>query len=82
MATWLEIGNQWFNLEHVVRVEFSGEEKPNLASKVASVPFQATIITVKPGGSDRTLLQGDDARKIKAILKAQPSLGGENGQTA
>lgn len=66
---WLQIGSQWFNMDHVVRVEFAGVEFPNLASKVAVAPFQATVISVKPGGSDRTLLQGDDARTLKAYLQ-------------
>lgn len=69
---WLELGvdkpgvinaepktNIWINMDQVVRVEFSKE----------SNILTATVITVKPGGSDRSLYKGDDAEIIQNYLK-------------
>jgi hypothetical protein len=60
---WLELGNVWVNTSHLVRVEFC-ENDQNSGGK-----FAATLTTVKPGGSDRTFVYDDDARKLKKVLE-------------
>lgn len=57
---WLELSVGWINTEHLVRVEFATEESK----------LKATLITVKPGGSDRTFVYEDDARKLQAMLES------------
>ena len=56
---WLELRDAWINTEHLVRVDFTTDEGR----------FKATLITVKPGGSDRSFLYDDDASKLKAVLE-------------
>ena len=67
---WIELGIErtvntqpsqnriWINTDHVVRVEFIQEGNINVA----------TVTTTKPGGSDRTILRGDDAERLKLAL--------------
>ena len=69
---WLELGKErpggvpqnnpriWINTEHIVRVEFL-QEGPVLT---------ATVISTKPGGSDRTIFKGDDAERIRLALNS------------
>ena len=72
MSAWLELGiekpgitpvdpktNIWINMDQVVRVEFTKE----------SNVLVATVITVKPGGSDRSIYKGEDAEIIRDYLK-------------
>lgn len=67
---WIELGiprpgtvqnpvqRTWVNLDHVARVEFLQE----------GGKLTATVITTKPGGSDRSIFQGDDAERLKLAL--------------
>lgn len=48
----------WVNTDHIVRAEFLSE-----GSKLT-----ATVITTKPGGSDRTIFNGDDAERLRLAL--------------
>jgi hypothetical protein len=48
---WIKLTNFWINLDTIVRVEFLDS-----AGKKT-----ATLISVKPGGSDKTVLAHDDA---------------------
>lgn len=63
---WLELSEAWINTEHLVRVEFGAEETTNR--------FKATLITVKPGGCDRTFVYDDDARKLQSVLESTRDL--------
>lgn len=53
----------WINFEHVVRVEFLQE----------SNILVATVITTKPGGSDRSVYKGEDAEVIRDFFKKNMS---------
>lgn len=57
---WLELSNAWINTDHLVRVEFVTEESQ----------LKATLTTIKPGGSDRTFVYDDDARKLQTMLES------------
>jgi hypothetical protein len=72
---WIELGivrpgstsqekppNIWINTDHIVRVEFVQD---------SNKPLTATVITTKPGGSDRSVFTGDDAERIKLSLQEQ-----------
>jgi hypothetical protein len=82
---WLELGRErpgstsqnnnariWYNTDHIVRVEFIPE----------GTNLTATVISTKPGGSDRTIFKGDDAQRILQALqheeKWKPKLDYEN----
>jgi len=68
---WIELGKErpngfvinknrtWINTDTIVRVEFLEENNV----------LTATVVTTKPGGSDRTLYRGDDASRIKIALE-------------
>ena len=56
---WLELGNIWLNTDHLVRVEFV----------TTNNALTATLITTKPGGSDRTFMTGEDAQKLKTFFE-------------
>jgi hypothetical protein len=70
---WLELGKErpggvpqnnpriWVNTDHIVRVEFIGE----------GAVLAATVISTKPGGSDRTIFKGDDATRLLMALKEE-----------
>jgi len=70
---WLELGKErpggvpqnnpriWVNTDHIVRVEFT-QEGPMLT---------ATVISTKPGGSDRTIFKGDDAERLRLALNVE-----------
>lgn len=51
----------WVNTEHIVRAEFLAEGD-NLT---------VTVVSTKPGGSDRTVFQGDDAKRLKLALELE-----------
>jgi hypothetical protein len=59
---WLEIGNSWHNLDQIVRVDFVVPSQPHQQ-------LTATMFSVKPGGSDRHILVGDEAKKLKETLE-------------
>ena len=48
-------------MDNVVRVEFT-EDKSNKF---------ATIISIKPGGSDKTVVGADDAKILEEFLKSK-----------
>lgn len=52
----------FINLDHIVRAEFTYDPKNNPT---------VTIVTVKPGGSDRTIYHGDDALRILQALETR-----------
>lgn len=57
---WLETGDDikvWYNIDHIVRVEFSPGQKT------------AVVYSVKPGGSDKSIISGDDVDKFLECLK-------------
>ena len=70
---WLELGKErpgsvpqnnprtWVNTDHIVRVEFI----------VEGAALAATVISTKPGGSDRTIFKGDDATRLLMALKEE-----------
>ncbi len=49
----------WFNINHIVRVDVVYEK-----NKVV-----ATVTSVKPGGSDRSIYENDDALRILEAIK-------------
>lgn len=51
----------WVNTDHIVRAEFL-MEGDNLT---------VTVVSTKPGGSDRTVFSGDDAKRIKLTLERE-----------
>ena len=53
----------WVNTDHIVRAEFLTE-----GSKLT-----ATVITTKPGGSDRSIFNGDDAERLRLALDLERS---------
>lgn len=67
---WIELGiekpgpfpakkeRMWFNTDHIVRVEFTEENNV----------LVATVTSVKPGGSDRTILRAEDAERMRVAL--------------
>lgn len=63
---WLELSNNnWLNLDHLVTVNFVHENDPDTGRR----KFKATLITVKPGGSDRSFIFDADAEKLKTALE-------------
>lgn len=52
-----DIQNVWINTDHIVRVEFTQDT--------------ATVISTKPGGSDRSIYKGDDAQRIRLALNKE-----------
>lgn len=58
---WLETGDDeikvWYNIDHIVRVECRVQERT------------AVVYSVKPGGSDRSVVSGDDMDKLLECLK-------------
>lgn len=52
----------FINLDHIVTAEFSYDSK--------NIPT-ATIVTVKPGGSDRRIYNGDDALRILQAIETK-----------
>jgi len=72
---WLELGKErpggvpqnnpriWVNTDHIVRVEFIQE----------GAVLTATVISTKPGGSDRTIFKGDDAERLRLALNMERS---------
>jgi len=75
---WLELGKErpggvpqnnpriWVNTDHIVRVEFIQE----------GAVLTATVISTKPGGSDRTIFKGDDAERLRLTLNMERSRPG------
>jgi hypothetical protein len=59
MFMWLKLSTQWVNMANLVRVEIV-EDGP---TKVV------TLVSVKPGGSDRTIVQGSDVAIIEEWLQ-------------
>ena len=67
---WLELGKErpggvpqnnpriWINMDHIVRVEFT-QEGPSLV---------ASVISTKPGGSDKSVFRGDDAERLRLVM--------------
>jgi len=67
---WLELGKErpggvpqnnpriWINMDHIVRVEFT-QEGPVLT---------ASVISTKPGGSDKSVFRGDDAERLRLVM--------------
>ena len=64
---WIELGiprpgavhpeiKTWINTDHIVRIEFMQNG-------------DASVITTKPGGSDKTMFRGDDAQRIKLTME-------------
>lgn len=51
----------WINTDHIARVEFL-EENGRIS---------ATVTTTKPGGSDRSMYQGEDAEKLREALRIE-----------
>lgn len=54
----------FINTDHIVRVEFSIENNVDVA----------TVITVKPGGSDKSIYRGDDAKRLKLVMENQKQI--------
>lgn len=64
--TWLELSNNtWLNLDHLVTVSFVHENDADTGKR----KFKATLITTKPGGSDRSFVFDEDATKLQSYLK-------------
>ena len=57
---WIKLTTSWVNLNTIVRVEFLD----NPTGKTA------TLISVKPGGSDKTVLGYDDASILEKFLES------------
>lgn len=67
---WVELGKErpggvpqnnpriWINMDHIVRVEFT-QEGPVLT---------ASVISTKPGGSDKSVFRGDDAERLRLVM--------------
>ena len=53
-----KIGNTYFNLDQMARVEFT-----------YAPTMQATIYFAKPGGSDRHFLNGEEAKLLEEALQ-------------
>lgn len=51
----------WMNTDHLVRAEFTQENGILVAN----------VITTKPGGSDRTILKGYDAERLRLALNME-----------
>jgi len=51
----------WVNTDHIVRAEFLSEGDK----------LTVTVVSTKPGGSDRTVFQGDDAERLRMALDAE-----------
>lgn len=63
LSTDAEMGSMWVNTDHIVRIEFLKDDKE-----------KATIITTKPGGSDRTVVTGaNNVDVLNKFLKIQTS---------
>jgi|APGre2960657404_1045060.scaffolds.fasta_scaffold00049_10 hypothetical protein len=60
---WLKLSTSWLNMSNIVRVEFIEEKTSRLA----------TVISVKPGGSDKTVYGSDDALLIEKYLTSTQS---------
>lgn len=70
---WIELGvirpgvvlpqstRTWVNTDHIVRVEFLTEGNK----------LTATVTSTKPGGSDRTIFQGDDAERLRLAMNLE-----------
>jgi hypothetical protein len=56
---WIKLTNCWINLDTIVRVEFSD----NTTNK------SATLISIKPGGSDKTVLAAEDASILEKYFQ-------------
>jgi hypothetical protein len=56
---WLKLSTCYLNMNHIVRVEFNQDINRD----------SVTLISTKPGGSDRTILIDDDAKAIKIWLE-------------
>jgi len=63
---WLELSEAWINTDHLVRVEFTNKGLQQEA--VQPCWLKATLITIKPGGSDRTFVYNDDASKLQTAI--------------
>ena len=48
-------------MDNVVRIEFTEDKSSNFA----------TIISVKPGGSDKTVVGSDDAKILQEFLQSK-----------
>ena len=55
---WLKLSSFYLNMDHIVRVELVQDSNRETV----------TLISTKPGGSDRTILHDQDAKIIKAWL--------------
>lgn len=55
---WLKLSNSYLNMNHIVRVELTQDTNRE----------SVTLISTKPGGSDRTILFDEDAKIIKNWL--------------
>lgn len=53
------VARTWINTDHIFRVDFVTENKNTTA----------TVISIKPGGCDRSIFQGDDADRLLSLLK-------------
>ncbi len=65
---WLETGDEikvWYNLDHIVRVEFSPGQKT------------AVVYSVKPGGSDKSIISGDDVQILLQCLQEKSYSSGK-----
>lgn len=51
----------WVNTDHIVRAEFLTEGDK----------LTVTVVSTKPGGSDRTIFQGDDAERLRLALHSE-----------
>ena len=58
---WIKLTNSYMNLDNIVRVEILD----NPTGKIA------TVISVKPGGSDKTVLGGEDAAILENFLNSK-----------
>lgn len=56
---WLKLSTFYLNMNHIVRVELTQDANRD----------SVTLISTKPGGSDRTILFDEDARIIKSWLE-------------
>lgn len=55
---WLKLSASWVNMDNIVRIEFTDEKNSRFA----------TMYSVKPGGSDKTVYGPDDAFLIQQFL--------------
>lgn len=56
---WIKLSSFYLNMDHIVRVEFLQDSNRETV----------TLISTKPGGSDRTILYDEDAKIIKNWLE-------------